>query len=46
MPQRDTKDFLCYWSFVQREQFSDFDLEGFMRWVLSETRAFKGVLSS
>jgi hypothetical protein len=30
----------------KERKFSDFDLEGLMRWVLSETRAFKGVLSA
>ena len=33
---------------LSKERFfsSDFDLEGLMRWVLSETHEFKGVLSA
>jgi hypothetical protein len=30
----------------KERNFSSFDLQGLMRWVLSETRAFKGVLSA
>jgi hypothetical protein len=40
------KTFFSVGDLSKEKNFSDGDLEGLMRWVLSETRAFKSVLSS
>jgi hypothetical protein len=40
------KTFSAAGALSKEKNFSDFDLEYLMRWVLSETRAFKGVLSA
>jgi hypothetical protein len=40
------KTFSAAGALSKEKKFSDGDLEGLMRWVLSETRAFKSVLSA